>query len=117
MSDLHKYLYAFAAACFIGVGSGFLTFMPYLFNREAEVITVVTAHEQRVGVEFGDGFECELGAEHYAECQYANYMARSNSTLAGFCQKLAYFLIGAGAFSAVIGFQFHRREAPSGHAT
>lgn len=117
MSSLYKYLYAVSAGCFIGVGSGLITFMPYLFDREAEAIAVVTSYEQRTETEFNEGFECTIGQEHYAECQYANYLASSNSSLVSFCQKLAYCLVGFGALSAALGFHFHRRDAESDHST
>ena len=109
MSEAYKYFYALSAACFVGVGSGLMTLVPYLFDREAEVIKVATSYEQRVGVEYDESFDCAIGEEHYAECKYADYMASSNATLVNFFKTLAYWLFAIGLLSAMLGFYYQHR--------
>jgi len=117
LPGLYRYLYGLAAACFLGLGSGFVTLAPYLIDRETEMMRVGSAYEQVTGIEFDEGFNCDLGRGHYAECKVADYMVASTSTLVTFYERLAYILFFVGSFSLGGGVYHHHKESKNVRAT
>ncbi len=117
MSGLFKYLYALSAACFVGLGSGLLTITPYLIDRETEMMKLGSAYEQAAGVEYDDGFQCELGSTLYADCKVADYLASSNSILVSFFKLIGYSLFWFGTGAAALGLYFHLGESTNARAT
>ena len=115
MHDIHKYLYALSAACFIGIGSGLLTLLPYALDYESKAIRAGAELEQTTGLKYEDGIECSEHPKIYADCYHATYLLTSNSSTAKFLQELAYFLVFVGFLAGVSGTYFHWRGSENGN--
>ena len=116
MHDIHKYLYALFAACFIGIGSGFVTLLPYILDYESNAIRAGAELEQATGLDYEEGISCEDHPKIYADCYHATYLLNTNSATAKILQKILYLLSFVGVLSGVFGVYFHFQKAGPGDA-
>ncbi|QIB65714.1 hypothetical protein [Kineobactrum salinum] len=104
VTDIQKYLIAAAAACLIGLGSGFLTFGQYVFDRDKEAAEASYEFEKVSGVVMEQTTDCENVADHKAECKYAFYLKSSSE---GILEVLLFvadiLLVAATCFLAGAG--------------
>lgn len=110
MEDLHKFLYAISAACFIGIGSGLLTLTPYFLDYEARAMRAGYELEQVTSSDYSKGIDCKAYPEIYANCEYASYLLETNKRVIGALKKLAYFLFFVGVLSALFGLHLHPKR-------
>tara|TARA_R110002072_G_scaffold302655_1_gene487100 strand:+ start:878 stop:1231 length:354 start_codon:yes stop_codon:yes gene_type:complete len=116
MHDIHKYLYALFAACFIGIGSGFVTLLPYVLDYESKAIRAGAELEQATGLDFEEGIECSDHPEVYADCYHAAYLLNSTKTTVELLLNIFYLLSSIGVLSGLLGVYFHCKNPESHNA-
>lgn len=116
MHDLHKYLYALFAACFIGIGSGFVTLLPYVLDYESNAIRAGAELEQATGLDYEQGITCKDHPEIYADCYHTTYLLTTNTATVKILKNILYLLSLVGLFSGVFGLYFHSQKPCSDNA-
>lgn len=77
-SDVQKYLLAVSAACFIGIGSGFLSLSQYMFERDKEAAKLSIEFEVLTDIKIDRKTDCENSGHYKERCMYALYLHKSN---------------------------------------
>ncbi len=111
MKRAYDYLYTFAAACIIAIGSGFLALTPTFMEYEREAYELKYQYEAATGNRIERNSECVGEAEIKRGCLLAQHMLSTNSTLLDALKMLAYILLGLGGGAAAIGFGIHAGAA------
>jgi ribonucleotide reductase alpha subunit len=107
MKDIYKYLYALSAACFIGVGSGLVTFLPYVFDYEAKAVKSANELEQEMGSDYSKNTDCHKFKNLYAKCEYTKYLLKTVKIMVRFFELIVYILLFLGFFSFLLGLYCH----------
>lgn len=110
MIDFYKVLYAISAACFIGLGSGLLTLLPYTMDYEAKAMIAGFELEQTTGLDYSKGIECNEFPNIHRDCNVATYLLKTNSTIISFLKFVAYLLLFLGIFTGAAGIWLHLKK-------
>jgi len=110
MRDIHKYFYALFTACFIGIGSGFVALFPFAMEYESNAVRAGYQLEQATGLDYQNGIVCSDFPEIQADCNYAQYLLRTNTDTAEILKNILYFLTFLGLMSGVAGLYFQQHK-------
>ncbi len=107
MQEVYKYLYALSAACFLGVGSGFVALTPFALGYEENAMKISFEFEQAIGAEYEDGFNCKAYPKILAQCKYAEHLMRTKIELIDLLMLLGKGLAYFGFIFLVAGIYVH----------
>lgn len=112
MRNLYNYLYAVSAALFIGVGSSYVSLLPFYSHAEADARRAEYELEQKTGKD-SKGINCEEFPELHADCNYVKYLFEVHYSSLHFNLRLAQIMITAGVLLGALGIWLHSKAGSS----
>ena len=111
--QIQKYLLAVFAACFIGIGSGFLTLAEYMFERDKEAAKYSIEFEALTNIKIDKSTDCNKLENHREKCQFALYLRTSNEGIMKALEFIANILMytGLGCLGVVGTIEVWRKKS------
>ena len=111
--DVQKYLVAVFAACFIGIGSGFLTLAEYMFDRDKEAAKHTIEFETLTKTKVDKNTDCEKVESYREKCTYTMYLNESKEGIWKVLEFLANLLkfTGLGCLRVAGAIEVWRKKS------
>ena len=107
MRDLYQYFYAVASACFIAVGTGFVSLTPDLLEYDKEAYQLVFEVEEKLDMILELETDCNQLNLYRAQCNLAIHMVEANEAYLNLLNTYSRLLVIIAIGMTVLGTFFH----------
>lgn len=113
MKDLHKYFYSITAACFVALGSGFITATQYALSYEKEGKKIQFQIEEQNKIKIDTKTNCNKLKKNIAKCMYVQHLYASNHAYSSLLKDIANYIFFVLLLSFGVGMGLHYKAIKS----